>query len=300
MSTENIKRLPIEGVTPPRYIDPNASLEKQHSILEELIKNPPENSRVISISSALAEWILRELNPQNRNKRPAKIKRFAADMDAGKWELTGDTIKFGKSGLLRDGQNRLTACVRCGVAFRTHVVFGIPDRAFAVIDTNAVRTNSDTLNVEGVPHSKIVAQAIRWLLIYAVDPIDRGRSFENSVIREYYREKIDHARMEWAVGNAIAVNRSVPAGALAAHLYMFQPANAKATTKFADDLREQQRGGRKLAEKLDRLRKQNMGRVNEVQINALTIQAWNAYRRGEALTMAMLNWNENKEYPAIG
>ena len=54
-----------------------------------------------------------------------------------------------------------------------------------------------------------------------------------------------------------------------------------------------------MIEKLHKLRKQNVGRINEVQINALIIQAWTAYRKGEPLTMKMLNWTETKDYPAI-
>jgi hypothetical protein len=46
-----------------------------------------------------------------------------------------------------------------------------------------------------------------------------------------------------------------------------------------------------------RLLQQNMGCLNDLRINALIIQAWNAYCEG--VTLPMLNWDENKKYPAI-
>lgn len=283
-----------------RFIDPNSPVEKQWAQLQDLIRNPPENSRVVTFTPALAAMILSELNQQNRKKRPSKIRRFAEFMEADRWLLTGDTIKFGRSGVLRDGQNRLSACVRSAVNFRTHIVFGIDDKAFAVIDTNAVRTSPDTLHIAGVPYSREVAQAVRWIIIYeSAPPLDRGKSVDNDQLLSYYTKKIDKNRMDRSIARALAAGRPLSAGSLAAHLYLFEAIHAKATERFSDDLAQQARGGRKLVEKLQRLRKQSMGRLNEMQVNALTIQAWKSYRKGEPLTMAMLNWNENKDFPSF-
>jgi hypothetical protein len=293
--------LPTLGsIRGPRFIDPNAPLAEQLKALDSMIRNPPEGSRVIVITSQVAEAILRDRNDNNRRKRPTKIRRFSEHMTSPSgWGLTGDTIKFGKSGLLLDGQNRLSACVRAGVPFRTHVVFGIDDNAFPFIDTNAVRTNPDTLQIAGVPHAKTVAQAVRWLIIYEGNPMDRGRVVENDELLAYYRKHVDADQMNLAIARANDITRLIPRGALAAHLYMFDRVNAKATARFADHLAKGIKGGRKLTEKFDRLRKQTMGRINEIQSNALIIQGFNAYRKNVLLTMPMLNWTETKDYPGF-
>ena len=285
----------------PRFIDPRSPVEQQRTQLDALIRQPPENSRVIVITPELAASILNDLNSNNRKRRPAKIRRFADAMKADKFMLTGDTIKFGRSGVLLDGQNRLSSCVRSGVAFKTHVVFGIDDRAFSVIDINAVRNNPDTFQIAGITYPHVAAQAVRWLMISETDPSNRSRSIENEELLEFYKNemKIDQSRLAVAVSRAVSVGRVIPAGALAAHLYLFSQVHEKAAARFADDLAQHSGGARKLIEKLHKLRKQNVGRINEVQINALIIQAWTAYRKGEALTMKMLNWTETKDYPAI-
>jgi hypothetical protein len=41
-----------------------------------------------------------------------------------------------------------------------------------------------------------------------------------------------------------------------------------------------------------RLKRQNMGRLHELQVNGLIIQTWNAYRAGKPVTAAMLNYDE--------
>jgi hypothetical protein len=108
-----------------RKINASMPFNEQVSMLDALIRRPPTNSRVIEFSPKLAEHILTKLNLNNRPMKTAKIKKYAEDLAEGLWGLTGDTIKFGTDGLLKDGQNRLSACVRAGRPMASHAVFGI-------------------------------------------------------------------------------------------------------------------------------------------------------------------------------
>lgn len=282
-----------------RFVDPKSPIDQQVEQLDALIRRPPQNSRVVTFTPELAEWIVSNLNDNNRRKRPGKIRRFAEAMQKG-WGLTGDTIKFGKSGVLLDGQNRLSACVRAGVPLTTHVVFGIDDKLFAVLDQGATRTNPDTFQIAGIPYPVISAQATRWLMIYEADSQNRGATFGNDELLRYYQTSVDLDAFAQAIQWALQVPKKIiPHGTLVAHLYMFAKKATKPTAVFAKDLAEQARGARKLIMKIENLRKQNIGRIHENQLNALIIQAWRAYRAGEGLTSSMLNWTETKEYPTI-
>lgn len=116
--------------------------------IKEWIKNPPENSRVITFTPKIAAEILGEqidgdkvgLNTHNRHKKPKKVKEYSEDMTDGDWKFTGDTVKFCKSGALGDGQNRLYACIRSRKSFKTHVVFGIEDAIFPWFDKGKPRS----------------------------------------------------------------------------------------------------------------------------------------------------------------
>jgi hypothetical protein len=97
-------------------------------------------SHIFAITPWIAERLIERYNTgdlpgpdgrwHNRTRKPSKIKEFSDDMIDDQWMLTGDTLKFSSKGRLRDGQNRLFACIRANKPFRTHVVFGIDDDVF--------------------------------------------------------------------------------------------------------------------------------------------------------------------------
>lgn len=180
-------------------INPEMMAEQQIKMLEKLIKNPPETSRIIEFSPDLASYILRELNYKNRPRKTGKIVQYATDMANYKWLLTGDTIAFGSDGLLKDGQNRLAACVRSGTSFKTHVMFGIDPLAFAVIDTGANRSHSDVLSIMGVPNAKRVTSLLRLFIAWNNGKTDTGKfPITNEELRLYYVDEVDEALIQRA------------------------------------------------------------------------------------------------------
>jgi hypothetical protein len=290
---EQVSLPPLERTG--RFIDPKAPPEKQYEGLRSFIEKPPEGSRVVVLAPGLCELILNRINSNNRNQRPGNIKRFAAAMSADNWLITGDTIKFSKKGFLLDGQNRLAASVRSQQPFRTHVVFGIDDDAFDRIDSNAVRTNSDTFKIAGIANSKVSAPAVRWLMIGT----DRGRKIENAELLIHLREHVDEERLQFWIEKAVEAGRVLPRGVLAALFYQFSEKSTKLCERFAADLKANKGNGKRLLDQIKDMRKQSLGRLHELQISALIILTWNAYRAGKALTKTMLKWDDAKEYPTI-
>ena len=183
----------------PRIIDPRAPLDAQVQVLRSLINHPPRGSRVITITPKLAEWILTTLGKTgNRKRRISKIIRWSLALKDGRWQLTGDTIKFSRV-KLEDGHNRLAAIVRSNTAMETHVVFGVPEDCFDVIDTGTSRNNADVMTIAAVPAPRHTAQAVRWLKIYESDnPTDRSQSFANDEVLDFYLTNVDPKRMSEA------------------------------------------------------------------------------------------------------
>ena len=183
--------------------------------------------------------------------------------------------------------------------WRAMVVFGINDDVFAVINTAKARTPSDMFQKQGVVSPAIVASAVRWLMIYASGkPMGRA-TYSNQELWAFF-EKLDRILLDKVVEEAHATSKVFPRGALAAHLYLFEQKHAATKKKFIDDASHNRRGAGKLAKILFQQRKDNMGRVNDVWVNALLVLAWNAYRKGEQPTARILKWNAaEKEYPEI-
>jgi hypothetical protein len=105
-------------------------------------------------------WL--ERNTTNRHLDQPTVDRYARDMTHGRWHLTGDSVKFGFSGVLIDGQHRLWACVLAGVPFTSIVVRGITNEAEVrdVIDTGKKRTLGNALQIHGEPDANNLAALI--------------------------------------------------------------------------------------------------------------------------------------------
>tara|TARA_R110000765_G_scaffold292468_1_gene388042 strand:+ start:148 stop:1023 length:876 start_codon:yes stop_codon:yes gene_type:complete len=156
-----------------KVIKDKVSAKDVASNLSKYISSPPENSRVVTFTPEVAAWVLETYNMFNRPKKPERIRTYAAAMSANEWGITGATIVFSDKGRLRDGQNRMMACVRSGKSFTSHVVFGIDDDLFHVMDTGKPRGPDDILFIAGYQNTKSLAAALRWAYILKTDPSSR-------------------------------------------------------------------------------------------------------------------------------
>jgi len=278
--------------------------EKTMFRIENYIANPPENSRIFTVTPEIAERILDKYNTANRSRKQQNIAKFAAHMEVGTWMLTGDTIKFSDRGFLRDGQNRLMACIRAGVSFRSHFVFGIPDGAFMYIDRNAVRDPGDVLAIAGFSNSKRLSAAVRWAYL-----IDNGRAkqrdtLEPSHVLHLLRTKYGAVERFLPQAAAIYQRGGHPIGLVAACLYLFTLKNEKLATEFATGWASnaQQlrfKPIRLMVERIERLKTVSSGRVHDVVRAALLVIAWNWFVARKAGNLKAMDWSIDDEFPAI-
>ena len=111
-------------------------------------KQQHQKAEVVEITPAEAQRHLNN-NRNNRKPRMTVVERYARDMRAGNWSITGESIAIDENGDLLNGQHRLMACVRAGVPFTTVLVTGVPPSAFRNMDTGAKRTIGDMLMLMG-------------------------------------------------------------------------------------------------------------------------------------------------------
>jgi hypothetical protein len=270
-------------------------------------KRPPTNSRVIEFSPELAEYILSKLNPKNRKTKPAKIKKYAEDLANGSFSLTGDTIKFGTDGLLKDGQNRLAASVRTGKPLISHTVFGVDPQSFDRMDIGKNRTGADVLHIAGVKYANHVAAAVRWLLILTSgNPSDRGASYSNAELLKAYREKFDSGRLENSIQAALLVRKTChhPVGPLAALHYIFCERSSRKADEFFDEwatgrAKRARAPARVLQNTLQEKATESNNRIHENVRNALIIKAWNAFVANRTVTRGEMKHAISDPLPAI-
>jgi len=133
------------------------------AVLAQLISKPTASVVVIDPDTA-ARWLAR--NEANRSLRAAQVAKYAGDMTAGRWQLTGAAIQFATDGRLLDGQHRLAAIIKAGVTVPMLVVRGLPPSAQAYMDTGAKRTVADQLGIAGFKNSSILAAGARLALAW--------------------------------------------------------------------------------------------------------------------------------------
>jgi hypothetical protein len=282
-------------------VDEEKTLER----IRRYIDSPPENSKVFTITPTIAEATLREYNFENRPKKPKAIARYADDMAAQQWSVTGDTIKFSKEKRLRDGQNRLMACVRAGVPFCTYIVFGVDDAAFDRMDQGRNRSGSDVLAIAGYSYTAALSGAVRWAHL-----IETGRAKHRDtypapevlrLLQERYGALPDYLQQ----ARAIYTNTKQPLSMVTALLYLFHRANPAKAADFANAWETGNKGPEFMAidlmqRKIWGLQALTSGRVHDVVRAALIIKAWNLFVAGrKGRGDANIAWEMSEPFPNI-
>jgi hypothetical protein len=115
-------------------------------------------------------------NVGNRKLRAHVVARYASEIRAGEWKLTGDPISITADGNLLNGQHRLTACVVAGCSFQTAVLWNADPSSFLVMDAGLHRSVGDGLAADGHKNANTVAAAARLVVLYRNRAIEERTS----------------------------------------------------------------------------------------------------------------------------
>lgn len=238
----------------------------------------------------------------NRKLSELRVERLVAAIRRGEWQLTGEAIKLDDDGQVRDGQHRLEAIYRSGVPVMSVVVRGVPEDAFAVMDTGKSRTAADILGLHGIPSRNETAAAARALIV-----IERyGRlyvpRFSDPAASPTAKEQLDYVRAHPELETTVRIashltsNGFIGGGGLwATAITLLYRKDPEATATFVEHLVE----GDELKKGSPILRLRNMFRANYTTWDgtakgresfvALVIKGWNLWRRGES-SVQQLHW----------
>jgi len=130
-----------------------------------------------------AEWL--DTNHVNRNIRKKVVDAYRRDMEAGRWQFTGEAVQRSRTGQLLNGQHRLTALAGADVkSIDLLVVDGLPDEAQTLMDQGVPRAIRDALimNHGHVKNITIVSSVARWMVLCPeVGPSMTPSSMRNKV-----------------------------------------------------------------------------------------------------------------------
>lgn len=192
-----------------------------------------------TVTPLMAETWLKQ-NVRNRSANQTRVATIAEDILAGRWVVNGDAIRFGADGTLYDGQHRLLAICKAGVAVESNVVRGLEPEARDLIDMGGGPRNArDVVAItDGISVSKA---HVAWV-VAADKMLDLGtlNSSTNAVTAAGLRRSIErHAPAAKALGDALGSGnhrRLVSAASIAAMLIAWKSAPDK-TVAFAESVK---------------------------------------------------------------
>lgn len=219
------------------------------------------------------------------------------------YELTGDTIKFAKgSGRLLDGQHRLKACEKQGSPIITHMVFGLEEDIFDVLDQGKRRSAADVLGLCGIEYATIVTGAVRWVMWYQ----DGGRSTDEAGSTRAIKEAAlgpMKGITEWTRdASQIHAAYKHPPSMMTGVLYLIGKHNRQLAKDFAHAWLLGGRLGRNknfdvLEARLLQIRQQSGGHLNNMVRAALIITTFNHWNAGIVVSPRALTYRKEWKFP---
>lgn len=237
---------------------------------------------------------LLERNENNRKFSPnaKRFRQLCRALTNGEWQFNGDAIRIDWNGRLIDGQHRLQAVVATGTPIDTILVEGLNPQSQETMDTGKARTVADFLSMRGEKNAAILAAVILRRSVADATTLKTAFGIGASVrtVSEQLAYFNDHPELREYAARGQAIRKNVAlTGALAATLMVeFDRRDKEDSDYFWARLYD----GAGLPDgspilvlrnTLIRLRDKERGRLPETYLAALTIKAWNKYRRGETI-----------------
>lgn len=240
-----------------------------------------------------------DANTNNRKVKLGNLNKIGEDMVAGRWVFNGDAIRIDDSGTILDGQHRLMQVEATGVTIDALIVSNLPSSVRATIDTNAIRSAGDELQMRGHLNANglaaVAAALIRretFGLRAALDPqsISTTHRVPISTGRIIALIDSDPTVKQLATSSSThqykAITRTM--GSILYHEFSQLQGGITDADYFFARLRD---GAQlpadspilKLRVTLDGLYNNRRHRISPSHTAALTIKSWNAYRLGHSL-----------------
>lgn len=241
-------------------------------------------------------------NTHNRKIRVHDLEKLTADIKADAWVLDGNPIRFAvKNGktYLADGQHRLRAIAAAGKSVPSVVVTGLTAEAQDVIDTGSKRTFSDRLTLSEVPNARHTASMLRKVWQYQTGNLRTGSVQPSHTQLWGLLQALPDVQTD--VRRGMNVNAAVrgPIGVYAMASHVFRTIDEKDAEAFFAKLTSGDNlpSGSPILALRTRLMNNALAKakITDVEIAALTVKAWNGFRKGESKP---LKWTAGRaEFP---
>lgn len=249
-------------------------------------------TEVVVITPEIAEALLGR-NTHNRNISQTNLENIVNSLRLGEWEFNGEAIKIAADGKILDGQHRLVACVTTGIAFKTLIVYGLPESTQDTMDTGKSRTLANVLTLHGYKDATKLAAIVTTIIRVETTGYMRGFSKGNDKGVVTRKQALARVEAEPALielsGHTHKVAALCGTSAIPGALYYLL---SKIDAEDADDFFEKlatgtglQNGDAILALRNSLIASNSERGMRNLKLTAaIFIKAWNKYRDGEKVS----------------
>lgn len=251
---------------------------------------------IIDITPELAKEYL-ATNIHNRNPREYKVDTIVRDMINGAWQFNGDPIRFDVNGNLIDGQHRLYAIIKSGCTIKMLVIYGLPASTQETVDIGAKRTLSDALKLRGEKYHCHIPSITRKIYLWeggvrgsGLGTGAKNASASNAQILQFFETHSEEIREIAKRVSNYQKTIDLPISAMGLAMHLFNNIDYDDSMMFferlASDVGHEE--GEPILALRRRLQKHRetsnrYERATDFYLIAITIKAWNAYRKGQAI-----------------
>lgn len=278
----------------PRIVNSSDWGPLSRAIAPQKLEAAPLNAHRIKIKALMigpemADKLLADRGP-NRAVSSAVIAKYARDIEAGRWQLNGQTIKIDSDGRLLDGQHRLEAVKKAMKAIPAIVVEGLPTDVINSLDIGRKRSMNDVLREHGETNTITLASALRWLWMIRTGVVLAANSSPSIGELLELLEAVPEIRN--SLRNVAAIHEIMGNGIAAALHCTFAEKDADLADVFFARLIDgvnlaEHSPIRHLRERLIKTRASRRVRLAEAERVALSIKAWNAFRNDRPLQLLL-------------
>jgi hypothetical protein len=150
-----------------------------------------------------ARWLAN--NPRNRKVNRHAVDAFELLIKSGEWRVTHQGPAIGEDGCLQDGQHRLLAVVKSGIAVLMNVSFDVPMSAMDAIDTGGCGTRKphEVIAIADGTHTSKVFRLTVNAADRIVSGVDVGGSGKKQTVAELREAIRVHGESAQAVIDAV-------------------------------------------------------------------------------------------------
>lgn len=284
-----------------KWDDVDTALEQFYA----LCNRPPLHSVVIQFSPDVASRLYELTNTKNRPLAKTLSGHVADRLREGDYEVTGDTLKWSKSAIMLDGQHRLDGCRKSKKPLTSHVVFGLPDDIFDVLDQGKKRSPGDVLALLGVKDHNIVAGSVRQAKMYLEGR--KGNEIHGLTarrIKELATGPMQDIQEFTSLGRLVSQAFKHPPSMITAILYMIAQHSKLAAKNFAHEWVHGARVGRNenfdvLNGRLMAVARQGGGHINRQVRAAMIIQTFNHWYADVVANPRAITWRKEWDFPKL-